>query len=62
MSNVIKLKPRQHIYDTDYCSGCGVVIDGEYCEIGLSNPEDTEVRHIALCAGCERVARQYGVL
>jgi len=62
MGKIIKLESRKHIYDIDNCAGCGNAITGEYKEIGLPSPDNKEVRHIALCNKCSKVAKKEGVL
>lgn len=63
MSKVIKLVPKEHIYNLDNCAGCKEEIkkDEIYHEITSPNYDNTEVKHIALCEECYELSKSYGV-
>lgn len=62
MINIKELRPRQHIYEVEHCSGCGETIAGDYTEIGLPSADNSEVKHIALCPNCHDVAEKEAVI
>lgn len=61
MGNVVSMKPREHVYKLDQCSGCNEVITNEYVEISLYSDDKQLVNHIALCNECNEVAESVGV-
>lgn len=62
MSNVIDLPTRKHIYELDYCAGCGDLITGVYTELGLPSGDGQQLKHIALCSECSSVSKKEGVI
>lgn len=60
-NKVIKLDTIQHKYELENCAGCHKPITGEYEEIGLPSGDGKEMKHIALCERCFKVAESHGV-
>ena len=62
MGKVIALQPRKHVYELEYCAGCGQKIEDHYTEIGLPSGDNRTITHIALCSDCTAVAKSEGVI
>jgi len=62
MKKVTQLNAQQHVYEVENCAGCGKEITGDYTELGLPSMDDTEIKHIALCKSCTKIAKDEGVI